>query len=211
MVIIEVWGDNWAAICFSVNAVRVLGPPCEHTAGRWIRGHALSASRPAIYNPFPLRLMTWSEQVEIMQITFPWKSLSLDPVRGVSLRARVPMFVFTSEGGACPWKWWDCSWGPGWNSIFFLWHIFPDWLYWLSCTGHVTRPCCGMWQGVRMCLFTCTLTDTYTCSPAKAQWINKVAVGEESERFHLLRWLFSSPFAAHWMSVLDAVLQPSHR
>ena len=82
-----------------MNAVRVLGPPCEHTAGRWIRGHALSASRPAIYNPFPLRLMTWSEQVEIMQITFPWKSLSLDPVRGVSLRARVSMFVFTSEGG----------------------------------------------------------------------------------------------------------------
>lgn len=83
---------------FSVNAVRVLGPSCDHTAGLWIRGHALSASQPAIYNPFPLRLMTWSEQVEIMQITFPWKSLSLDRVRGVSLRVRVSVFVFTLWG-----------------------------------------------------------------------------------------------------------------
>lgn len=47
----------------------------------WIKGHALSTSQFAIYSPYPLRLMTWTMEVEIMQITFPWKSPSLSRMR----------------------------------------------------------------------------------------------------------------------------------
>lgn len=61
----------------SVTAVRELA--CDHTVRLWIKGHALSTSQFAIYSPYPLRLMTWTMEVEIMQITFPWKSPSLFP------------------------------------------------------------------------------------------------------------------------------------
>lgn len=58
-----------------MTAVRELA--CDPTVRLWIKGHALSTSQLAIYSPYPLRLMTWTIEVEIMQIAFPWKSPSL--------------------------------------------------------------------------------------------------------------------------------------
>lgn len=83
--------------CVSVTAVRVLLLACDHTIRPWIKGHALSTSQFAIYSPYPLRLMTWTMQVEIIQITFPWKSLSPQPpsqVWGVILHVCAAVVLF---------------------------------------------------------------------------------------------------------------------
>lgn len=63
-------GEGWPNCGWRVTAL--LWPHCW----LWIKGHVLSASH-AIYSLLPLHLMTWTMQVEIMQITFPWKSPSL--------------------------------------------------------------------------------------------------------------------------------------
>lgn len=71
--IASVEGEGWPAI----TAAGVLLRACDNTIRLWMKGHALSTSQFAIYSPYPLRLMTWAMQVEIMQITFPWKCPAL--------------------------------------------------------------------------------------------------------------------------------------
>lgn len=68
--LICVKGEGWPDCGWRVTAL--LWPHCW----LWIKGHVLSASH-AFYSLLPLHLMTWTMQVEIMQITFPWKSPSL--------------------------------------------------------------------------------------------------------------------------------------
>ena len=75
--------------------VEVLQQACHHTSQS--RGHGLSACQPAIYIPHPVCPTTWTLTVEIMQIAFPWRCLSLSEGGG-SLHVCAALFVFRIQG-----------------------------------------------------------------------------------------------------------------
>lgn len=75
---------------------------------------------------------------------------------------------------------------------FLLRHLFflPDWLQRFSCI--FTVGCCGMWRRALALKHVCVCSLAYGHTRAHVQWRNEIAVGVESERFHLRRLLSSS-------------------